>query len=275
MKIYKFLIYYYIIQLVYKIVIAHKKTENNNINNNINNIFDINLKYFHKDLFDNKIENSNNKIENSNKLNKITKKKLNNIYKKKLIEKKNLFIKNNNNIEKEELLIKKEKIILNDMKEKIILNDNKDKILLINNTITYNFQPEKNFLYKITFKSNISNKYSVKNTKIIISSSNKFFEYDFCNNNIIEKDIKNYGFVLDNNNFEFKDNIQLKIIYYSIDNKKIELDNVSIEIIEKEFNIDKLSIIIFNLNKIYYPLYYNEYNILDYKENSNEELFFM
>jgi uncharacterized protein YjbI with pentapeptide repeats len=426
MKIYKFLICYYVIQLVYKFIISHKKLEDNNLNNNLNNIFSIKFKYFYKELFNNNVLNNtirrtrrpriksslfskkytkrekvlNNtelsdtelsdtelndtelsdtelndtelsdtvlsdtelsdtvlsdtelsdtvlsdtelsdtelsdtelsdtdlsdtdlsdtdlsdtdlsdtvlsdtvlinckkNIKNPNHLciestqyyddeNKYNKIKYDNINIKKTSTKDEILLKKNKltNIyksfldKKEELNIKNEdtnfknyKIILKE--DNIILKEDNDVLILTNNTLIYNFHIKCNFLYKIIFKSSTSNKSNINNTKLIISCPKKKFEYDFRKNHIINESIENYDFTLDNN-FEEDCDIEIKIIYYSSYNN-IELNNISIEVIEKDINNDNLSAVIFNINNIYYPIYSDESNILDYKEKCNKGLFFM
>jgi len=239
MKLYKIFIYYYIIQLIYKISLS-KKNNINNINN-INDIFMI-----------------KHKEDNIHKYDKIY---LKQNYKNFLLKKENLKI---------------EKNIVKEKYEKVILSENHHSILLENNMLQYNFQSYKDFVYKINFKSNIksniNDKHNVKNIKLNISDANKYFEYEFPNNNI-----QNYEFILDNNNFNDDTIITIKIMYYSECNSEsnIELKELFIEITEKEMNNDDLSIIIFNMNKNYYPIYSNKKNIIDYSENNNMDLFFM
>lgn len=226
MKLYKIFIYYYIIQLIYRISLSKKK-------NNINDIFIV------------KKDENTHKYDNSY---------LKKNYQHFLLKKENL------NLEKN---IRKEKY------EKVILNENDHNIVLENNMLQYHFKSSKNFLYKINFKSNIDDKYRIKNVKLNISDSNKYFEYEFPNNNI-----QNYGFILDNNNFYDNNNIIIKIIYYSVD-YNIELKELFIEVIEKNMNNNDSSIIIFNINENHYPIYSNKNNIIEYLENNNMELFFM
>jgi hypothetical protein len=280
MKIYKFLLYYFIIQLVYKIIISEKNIENNNLNENINNIFNEDIKYY-KNINENICINinENKDIDNNDykndisyflkkKNNKNLKKKLNNIYEK-FLNKKNKLIKPNNDIINE-----KDKIIFK--------NDNIKNI--VNNRLKYTFESKKDFLYKINFMSYIENN-NINNFKLLINNSNQYFEYDFCKNNILEKNIKKLGFILDNNNFNSNDNINIEIIFlqeYNNEINNIQLSNIFIEIIEKnKINNNNQNVIIFNVNENNYPLYFNSLNILEYCENNDinksidEELFFM
>jgi len=157
-------------------------------------------------------------------------------------------------------------------KEIVIFNENQNDIILdnSNNFIKFNFDSKKNHSYKIKYK--LFSKNEIKNIKLIITGKDKRFVYDFCEHNIIDGNIKDYGFILDNNVFG-DDNIHLYIILLDIGN--INIQTSIIEIIEKPLNSDN-SIIIFDVNSKYYPIYFDEINLLEFSEfNDNNNVFFI
>ena len=62
-------------------------------------------------------------------------------------------------------------------------------------------------------------------------------------------------------------------MFYNNNINNMIINNLNIQIIEKSKNNDN-SIIIFNINEIYNPIYINQNNILDYKEYNNESSVF-
>lgn len=171
------------------------------------------------------------------------------------------------NIKKNENIIKN-KIILDETKENI----NLDKI---NNFLLYNFESNRNRYYKIICKINTIN---LTNIKLIITDNKKRFIYDYNENNPNDDKILDYSFILDYNNFDIYDSIFVYIMFYNdSEEDNININNLSIQIIETiiEKKIDN-SIIIFNINDKYYPIFTNEKNILDHKEfNDTTPIFFI
>jgi hypothetical protein len=161
-------------------------------------------------------------------------------------------------------------------KDIIIFSDSKNnyKIDKLDNSIIYKFNVKNNFYYKIKCKFFLKDGDCVENIKLIISSNNKRFLYNFCESNLINKNINEYGFILDNNNFNIDGEIKINFIF-DFKNRQININNMFIEIIEKKNNNSDLPIIIFDVNKNYYPLYFDIINILDYIENINDEIFFI
>ena len=158
-------------------------------------------------------------------------------------------------------------------KDLIILSKSENNIIIDRNTnfIEYKFNVKKDLLYKIKCKILLKN---TKNIRLIISNNSKKFSYNFTENYLINQNINVYGFILDNNNFNIDDEITIKFIFdFSV--KYININNILIEIIEKKNNNSDLPIIIFDVNKNYYPLYFDIINILDYIENINDEVFFI
>ena len=153
-----------------------------------------------------------------------------------------------------------------DKKEIVIFNENLNDIVLdnSNNFIKFDFDSKKNYSYKIKYKLFSEN--IIKNIKLIIAGKDKRFVYDFREYNIIDGSIKEYGFILDNNIFG-DDNIHIYIILPDIN--IININNTFIEIIEKKINSDN-SIIIFDVNSKYYPLYCDEINILEFIEYTDK-----
>jgi hypothetical protein len=174
---------------------------------------------------------------------------------------------------KDNVKIKKEQIIFKEEKKDIILD--KDNFLI------YNFDVKKDFSYKIKCKLFSD---EIKNIKLIISNSEKRFIYNFTENNSIEDKIYEYGFILDNN-FNCDDNINVYLTFYNdnnINNEKcsiIEHDKINeifFEVLQKIKVPNEDSLIIFNVNNKYYPLYTNEQNILNYIEFiDNSAIFFI
>ena len=167
--------------------------------------------------------------------------------------------------------------IKNDLKSNIILAENKNNILLDenNNFIIYNFDSIKNNYYKIKCKLKVNN---IKNIKLIINDRNKKFVYDFLEETEYSEEIKEYSFILDYNNFNINDSIFIYLLFYNDSMNNINIDNLSIEIIENKIVKNNLklfnSIIIFNINDKYLPIYTNVENILDFEKNENDYLFF-
>lgn len=161
-------------------------------------------------------------------------------------------------------------------KDIIIFSDSKNnyKIDKLNNSLIYKFDVKNNFYYKIKCKFFFKDDDYVENIKLIISANNKRFLYNFCESNLINKNINEYGFILDNNNFNIDGEIQINFIF-DFKNRQLNINNMFIEIIEKNNNNSDLPIIIFDVNKNYYPLYFDIINILDYIENLNDEVFFI
>lgn len=157
------------------------------------------------------------------------------------------------NINKE--VIKKEKLILNDSKENLILEDP-------DNFLIYNFNSNETSSYKIKCKLFIKN---CKNIKLIISECKKRFIYDYNKENINNEEIKEFGFIL-NNNFNINDNITIYFLFDKNDiSNKLVIESLFIEIIEK--NLEKEdSLIIFDINNKYLPFYTDVDNILDFSE---------
>ena len=160
----------------------------------------------------------------------------------------------------------------NNRKDIIIHTENKINIELdsINNFIIYNFESKENCYYKIKCKLYTQN---VKNIKLIISNDKKRFVYDFCEHNLIDKEINEYGFILDNNIFENSEKISVYVIFCDIYNS-IKINNIFIEITEKKIDCKNDPIIIFDVNGNYYPLYFTVSNILDYIEYTNKNSVF-
>lgn len=167
--------------------------------------------------------------------------------------------------------------IKNDLKSNIILTENKNNILLDenNNFIIYNFDSIKNNYYKIKCKLKVNN---IKNIKLIINDRNKKFVYDFLEETEYSEEIKEYSFILDYNNFNINESIFIYLLFYNDLMNNINIDNLSIEIIENKIVKNNLklfnSIIIFNINNKYLPIYTNVENILDFEKNDNDYLFF-
>jgi hypothetical protein len=212
-----------------------------------------------------------------------------------IVYKENSFLKTTNKIKHNLLEIydnffkgKKKKLVndidLDLLKKDVNIDNSNDKDLIIlsksenniiidknNNFIEYKFNVKKDFFYKIKCKTLLKD---VKNVKLIILENNKRFSYDFTENNLIHKNINKYGFILDNNNFNIDTEITIKFIFdFSI--KYININNILIEIIEKKHNNSDFPIIIFDVNKNFYPLYFEINNILDYVENIKDDVFFI
>jgi hypothetical protein len=159
-------------------------------------------------------------------------------------------------------------------KDTIILSDNKDNILLLEdkNFIVYDFMCKKENIYKIKVKLFTND---ADNIKLIISNENKRFVYDYNENNTLnDTKIKEYGFILDNY-FQVDSKIYIYLLFYNNLLSNIIIDHFFIEIIEKSY-VKEESIIIFDVNNKYIPLYPNTKNILDYKEFiDNSNIFFI
>jgi hypothetical protein len=212
-----------------------------------------------------------------------------------IVYKENTFLKTTNKIKHNLLEIydnffkgKKKKLVhdidLDLLKKDISVDNSNDKDLIIlskaennmiidknNNFIEYKFNVKKNLIYKIKCKILLKD---VKNIKLIILENHKRFLYDFIENNLIHKNINEYGFILDNNNFNIDSEITIKFIF-DFNVKYININNILIEIIEKKNNNSDLPIIIFDVNKNFYPLYFEINNILDYVENIKDDIFFI
>lgn len=156
-------------------------------------------------------------------------------------------------------------------KEIVILDEKKENIKLIENdhSINYFFHPLKKNSYKIKCKLSIKN---CNNIKLIIENDHKkSFTYDYLEKNYDKNKIDEYGFILDTH-FDICENILISIIF---DGNDILIDNISIEIIEKEFNNDN-ALIIFDVNNKYIPIYTNTINILDFNDYSDyNSIFFV
>ena len=161
-------------------------------------------------------------------------------------------------------------------KDIIIFSDSRNnyKIDKLDNSLIYKFNVKNNFYYKIKCKFFFKDGDYVENIKLIISANNKRFLYNFCESNLINKNINEYGFILDNNNFNIDGEIKINFTF-DFKSIQININNMFIEIIEKKNNNSDLPIIIFDVNKNYYPLYFDIINILDYIENINDEIFFI
>ena len=161
-------------------------------------------------------------------------------------------------------------------KDVIIFSDSKNnyKIDKLNNFLIYKFDVKNNFYYKIKCKIFLKDEENLENIKLIIYENNKRFSYNFCELNLINKNIYEYGFILDNNNFNIDGEININLTFY-FKTKNINIKNIFIEIIEKNNNNLDFPIIIFDVNKNYYPLYFDIYNVLDYVENIKDEIFFI
>lgn len=171
-----------------------------------------------------------------------------------------------NNFFKEKNTMKNDNNNFMSMKDNlVILSESKNNILLdeINNFIIYNFESKKNNYYKIKCKLVIN---SIKNIKLIITDTKKKFIYDYLENNPIDNNINEYSFILDYNNFDIDDKIYIYIIFYDENNKDVNVDNISIEITENKIYDNNNSILIFNINGKYDPIYLNTTNILDYSK---------
>lgn len=259
MYISKFFIYYIIIYLIYKLYKNKYFKEFNmespdnitvlqsiNIQENTDNIEILSLvpyikksKYNLSEIYDNFFNGKKKKLTSDFDINDY---------------KIDLFKMQNNN---------KEIIILNERTKEIILDKN-------NNFLKFNFDSKKNKSYKIKYKL-FSDEY-IKNIKLIIAGNNKRFVYDFCENNLIDGNIKEYGFILDNNIFS-DDTIHIYIILSDIN--IINIQDSFIEIIEKPLNSDN-SIIVFDVNSKYYPIYFDEINLFEFSEfNDNNNVFFI
>lgn len=267
MGISKFIKYYSVFYLVYRIIKTNlKKYKNfnkknilssnlqyNTTNNNddivmCENIIsnDYNIKY-DKDYsdcedIDLNLENSNNDIDDSNKYQVV-------LYKKK-IPKKNIF---------------EEKIILKEINENLLFNNE-------SNNLCYIFNSKPNSIYKIKCKLTFNQ--PISNINLIISneSKTKIFKYNYEKNcNIYEK-IINFGFILENNEFTF-DNDE-KIYFYLFFPNNTLVNNFSLLIIEKNIIKTSEAILIFEINDNKYPLYPNTCNILDYIEYTDNNLLF-
>lgn len=159
----------------------------------------------------------------------------------------------------------------NDNSNRIILSENNNNFIINHNLLKFNFKSNKNSYYKIKFKVSINN---IQNIKLIIANDKKRFIYDFYKNNLIDKyniiNINEYGFILNNNNFNIDDDIHIYIIFnediHNTENN-IYCNNYSINVTEYDANNINIPIIIFNVNNIYYPIYLENKNILDYNEH--------
>ncbi len=160
--------------------------------------------------------------------------------------------------------VKKENIILNETKENLILE-------VPDNFLVYNFNSSESNSYKIKCKLFINN---CKNIKLVISDSKKRFVYDYNKENIINKRINEFGFILDNN-FNNNEYISIYLLFdKDNDDVKLVIDSFFIETTEKPFKKED-SLIIFDINKKYIPFYTDVENILDYSEYiDNSNVFF-
>ena len=268
MNISKIIITGYIINLIYKFI------KKRNLNKKENNYVDEEL-IFKKKLKKNSKKNNCNKEDDINKYALIVykHKKKSNYNLKDVYD--NFFNKKNHNIKKEKI----DKNILNTfnytkLEDNIIFNDKKDNIILnnIDNFLIFNFDVKENNFYKIKCYLNTIN---INNIKLIISNENKRFIYDCSESDLLNDNdnINIFEFILDNNNFENNENISLYLMFYNNNTNNMIINNLNIEIIEKNKNNNN-SIIIFNINEIYNPIYINENNILDYKEYNDESSIF-
>ena len=165
----------------------------------------------------------------------------------------------------------------NDLKNNIILCETKNNILLdeINNFLLFNFESNENNYYNIKCKLKMNN---VNNVKLIINDSNKKFVYDFLEENEYLGNINEYNFILNYNKFNVNDSIFIYLLFYNDLMSNIIIDSVTMEIIENKIAKDNFklynSIIIFSVNNKYLPVYTNNQNILDFKKNDYDNLFF-
>ena len=160
-----------------------------------------------------------------------------------------------------------------------ILNDVKNNIK-IDRVLTYTFISKKNNYYRIKCKLLTNNTSNINNIKLVISDNEKKFIYDYSKYNLFDDIINQYEFTLDFNNFDIDALINIEIFFYNKDNENIIIDNAVIDIIENNILTDNNSLIIFNINGKYNPIYSNISNILDYKDPledliNSDNLFFI
>ena len=107
---------------------------------------------------------------------------------------------------------------------------------------------------------------NIENINLKISNNNEEFVYNIEESSKINK----FSFVLDNNQFN-NENISINLFFYN-NNKKIDINNFYIEIIEKPILKAIDPIIIFNVNNNYNPIYIDTCNILDFIDyNMNDD----
>jgi hypothetical protein len=165
------------------------------------------------------------------------------------------------------------------LKSYSILNDVKNNIK-IDRFLTYTFISKKNNYYKIKYKLLTNNISNISNIKLVINDNEKKFIYDYSKYNLFDDIINQYGFTLDFNNFNIDALINIEIYFYNKNNENIIIDNAVIDIVENNILTDNNSLIIFNINGKYNPIYSNISNILDYEdplENyiDTDDLFFI
>ena len=150
-----------------------------------------------------------------------------------------------------------------------ILNDVKNNIK-IDRFLTYTFISKKNNYYRIKCKLLTNNLSNINNIKLVMYENEKKFIYDYSKYSLFDTTINQYGFTLDFNNFDIDALINIEIFFYNKNNENIIIDNAVIDIIENNSLVDNNSLIIFNINGKYNPIYSNISNILDYEEPSED-----
>jgi hypothetical protein len=227
------------------------KNKDNNTNTNKNRI---SLKEIYENFFNPNKKNNNNKNINIEENIDLS------LFEKAMKEKKDKYVK-----------VDKTTIIYN----KNFNNLNLDSK---NNFLTYQFNVKKGYSYKIKCNLLINN---IKNIKLIITDNKKRFLYDFSQNNHSNKNIYEYGFVLDNNIFNIDGEIFIYLIFYDDQKNFIfEIKNFIFEVLEYDINNNNKNnnaIIVIKVNNKNYPLLPNLNNIIDYSHSFNDKssLFFI
>ena len=99
--------------------------------------------------------------------------------------------------------------------------------------------------------------------------------YNYADHNSVDK-IYEYGFILDNNIFDTDELIYIYLLFYDDENEEFLIDSIFLEVIENTLIQKNNSIIIFNVNNRYNPLYLNTQNILEYfKLTEESNIFFI
>ena len=306
MFLYKLLTYYSISFLIYRIIKSKLDKQNSDnlkkeiieINNNNSDnlkkeIIEIDNKKCNIESLDNsnkkefnikKMNNYELKIEKNNLNNnqtKIEKNNLNNnqtdliIYKnidKKIINKNNIDIELFN-ISKKELKnkYKHQKILV----ENNIYNQNTDNIIIdkesLNNYIIYNFNTYPNYNYKININITVNN---IDNIKIIITDNINRYIYnhkDNINNYSYNQldGIKTFNLIIDNNEFTFDKEKIIYVYVYFYNKNDIIIDNININVLQRNIIKSQESIIIYKVNNSINPIFTNVCNILNYNTFNN------
>ncbi len=146
-------------------------------------------------------------------------------------------------------------ILQNDIHNLIIDNINE------NNYLHYTFETNKDMYYKIIFKAKMENACNIKVMIFENNNENKKYEEEI-------EDLMEFRFILDNNQFTFKENKIINIYIYFLnkiqnnDNEEIIINDFFIDIIEKPNKKAKDALLIHYINDKYEPYFLERCNII-------------